>query len=189
VKGSIWFLSFFVNFDATTWDETLVDGLDFVANQVLQLPFFLMSMMRYITPTLDHVFMDSLQWVDYTYVQKHKSDDPTKLRAMYHANLRLYSTHGETSPKKSPWDAVSKVLFRFGRKGAISLAIFLLAYLPVVGKLVLPAVSFYTFRKAVGTVPATVIFGIGLVLPRHYLIVFLQTYFASRSLMRDLVST
>ena len=38
-----------------TWDDKLVKGLDFIANQVLQVPFFLMSLMRYITPTLDHM--------------------------------------------------------------------------------------------------------------------------------------
>lgn len=53
VKVALWMISFFVNFEAATWDDKLVGGLDFVANSVLQLPFFLMSLMRYITPTLD----------------------------------------------------------------------------------------------------------------------------------------
>lgn len=46
----------FVNFEAATWDDQLVGGMDFVAKSVLQLPFFLMSLMRYITPTLDHMY-------------------------------------------------------------------------------------------------------------------------------------
>ncbi|KAI9871449.1 MAG: hypothetical protein M1830_002903, partial [Pleopsidium flavum] len=93
IKGILWFSSLFVNIESATWDDKLVGGLDFIANSVLQVPFFLMSLMRYITPTLDEMFMDSLQWVDQTYVQKHKSEDPTKLRAMYYQNLRMYSTH------------------------------------------------------------------------------------------------
>jgi len=54
-KASLWGLSFFMDFDSVTWDDKLVGGLDFLANSVLQVPFFLMSLMRYITPTLDHM--------------------------------------------------------------------------------------------------------------------------------------
>lgn len=60
VKASLWTLSFFVNFEAATWDDNLVGGLDFVSNSVLQVPFFLMSLMRYITPTLDHMYEFSI---------------------------------------------------------------------------------------------------------------------------------
>jgi hypothetical protein len=52
---------------------------------------------------------------------------------------------------------------------------------------VLPAASFYTFNKAVGLTPAAAVFGGGLFLPRKYLVIFLQSYFSSRSLMRELV--
>ena len=133
-------------------------------------------------------FMDSLEWVDRTYIQKHKSEDPKTLRAMYYPNLRMYSTHGDTSKRRAPTDAVLAFLIRYGRRAGISLAIYLLSYLPVLGRFVLPAASFYTFNNAVGTAPATVIFGSGIFLPRRYLINFLQSYFSSRSLMRELVS-
>ena len=132
--------------------------------------------------------MDSLQWVDQTYVQKHKSEDPKHLRSMYYPNMRLYATHGATSVHKSPVDATLAFLKRFGRRAGISLAIYVLSYVPVVGRFVLPLASFYTFNKAVGPIPATVVFGGGLFLPRRYLVVFLQSYFSSRSLMRELVS-
>src|SRR5438045_3017125 len=125
--------------------------------------------------------MDSLQWVDQTYIQKHKSDDPNTLRAMYYPNLRLYSKHGDTSSKGSPKDAIIAFLIRYGRRGGISLAIYALSFLPYVGRFVLPAASFYTFNKAVGPKPAAVIFGTGVFLPRHYLVTFLQSYFSSRS--------
>ena len=133
--------------------------------------------------------MDSLQWVDQTYSQKHKAEDPKTLRAMYFPNLRMYSTHGATSQRKSPMDAALAFFLRFGRRAGMSLAIYMLSYLPVVGRLVLPAASYYTFNKAVGPVPATIIFGTGIFLPRRYLVVFLQSYFSSRSLMRELVCT
>ena len=131
--------------------------------------------------------MDSLEWVDRTYVQKHKSEDPSTLRAMYYPNLRMYSTHGDTSKQKAPVDAALSFLFRFGRRAAISLAIYMLSFLPIAGRFVLPAASFYAFKEAVGPVPATVVFGSGLFLPRKYLVIFLSSYFSSRSLMRELV--
>lgn len=132
-------------------------------------------------------FMDSLQWVDQTYYAKHKSEDPKRLRATYFAELRMYSAHGDTSKHRAPMDAALAFLIRFGRRAGISLAIYALSYLPIVGRFVLPAASFYTFNKAVGPIPATIIFGSGIFLPRRYLIVFLQSYFSSRSLMRELV--
>ena len=99
----------------------------------------------------------------------------------------MYKAHSDASKHKSPMDAAIAFLMRFGRRAGISLAVFALSYLPVVGRFVLPAASFYTFNNAVGPIPATVIFGSGLFLPRRYLVVFLQSYFTSRRLMRELV--
>jgi hypothetical protein len=100
VKAFLFFLSFVIDLDHKSWDTTVVNGLDFLANSVLQLPFFLMTVMGSITPTLDNLFMDSLQWVDQTYLQKHQSEDPTTLRAMYYATLKMYPTHGELQKKE-----------------------------------------------------------------------------------------
>ncbi|KAL8881147.1 MAG: hypothetical protein Q9198_001591 [Flavoplaca austrocitrina] len=92
--------------------------------------------------------MDSLQWVDQTYLQKHKSEDPNTLRAMYYPNLRLYSTHGDTSKHKAPADAALTFLYRYSRRATMSLAVYMFSYLPYVGRFVLPAASFYTFNNA-----------------------------------------
>lgn len=177
-----WVLSFFVNIP---WDESF---FTFIEEHVLQFPLFFMSLVRYITPTLDDLFMDSLQWVDMTYIQKHKHDeDPSKLRAMYYPSLRLYKKSDGSTNSTSTAENVSMFLFRFARRGAISLGVFLLSYLPYVGRFVLPAASFYTFNKAVGLGPAGIIFGTGILLPRRYLVIFLQSYFASRGLVRELL--
>lgn len=201
----LWVLSFFVDFEAATWDDKLVGGLNFIQNYVLQVPFFLMMLMRHITPTLDNMqvlpfmlcyliytnlgrFMDSLQWVDQTYVQKHKNEDPAGLREMYYPNLRRYSKRDGSTHSRSTAEALSMLVMRLAKKAGLSLTIFALSYVPYVGRLVLPAASFYTFNKAVGLGPAAIIFGTGIFLPRRYLIIFLQSYFTSRSLMRELVS-
>lgn len=174
---------------ASTWDEDIIHGIEFVENHVLQIPFFLMSFMRYLSPTMDQMFMDSLQWVDQTYIAKHKSEDPSELRALYYPNLRMYSQHAETKQKKDPYKAMIAFLQRFGKKAALSLGVYLLSFLPYVGKFVLPAASFYTFNRAVGLPAAVLVFGSSLFVPKRYLVMFLQSYFSSRSLMRELVST
>ncbi|KAM3548421.1 hypothetical protein ARSEF4850_009422 [Beauveria asiatica] len=187
-KSTIWLLSLFVSLESVTWDDSLINGLNFTAEYVLQIPFFLMVLMRYMVPTLDNLFMQSLQWVDLTYTQKHKHDDQCQLRGLYYPNLRQYGGPSAGKPKKTDtWIAVHAFLSRFRRKALLSLAIFALSHVPGIGKFVLPAASFYTFKQAVGTGPAVVIFGAGIFLPRRYLVIFLQTYFSSRSLMRELL--
>lgn len=135
--------------------------------------------------------MDSLRWVDQTYMEKHKHDvDPSQQqqRATYHARLRQYAPAADGSTHTSSTaEAVTMFLYRFARKGAVSLAVFAASYLPYVGRLVLPAASFWTFKRAVGLGPASLIFGTGVLLPRRYLVIFLQSYFASRSLVRELL--
>lgn len=170
-----------------------------------------MSFMRYLSPAMDQyasfatspftfpsqtnstpsMFMDSLSWVDQTYIQKHANENPADLRAMYHPNLRLYeNVHApdkNTSERTRTYDAMMAFGWRFGRKALLSFAVYLLTFLPYVGRFVLPAASFYTFNKAVGTPAAVVIFSSGVFVPKKYLVMFLQSYFSSRSLMRDLV--
>ncbi|GAP93406.2 putative transmembrane protein [Rosellinia necatrix] len=187
VKVFIGILSYLFNLDQASWDDTLVNGLDLIANHVLQIPLFLMTLMRYMTPTLDDMFMDSLHWVDITYVSKHKHENPDDLRDMYYPNLRQYKQRDGSTHSKSSAEAITMFIWRFVRKASISLAVFALSYTPYIGKLVLPAASFYTFNKAVGLGPAAVIFGTGIFLPKRYLVIFLQMYFASRSLMRELL--
>jgi len=133
--------------------------------------------------------MDSLRWVDETYVQKHKTEDPHNLRAMYYPNLEKYPDHAPRvdKEKKPIKQAVMIYATKQGRKAAISLAVLALSYVPYAGRFVLPAASFYTFRKSVGTQPAAAIFAASLLFPRRYLVSFLQAYFSSRTLMRELV--
>lgn len=49
----MWLISLFVESEESTWGKDVVEGLEFIENSVLQVPFFLMSLMRYVTPTLD----------------------------------------------------------------------------------------------------------------------------------------
>jgi hypothetical protein len=53
IRVLIWFLSFIFRLDAVSWDDTIINGLTFIEEHVLQVPLFLMTLMRYVTPTLD----------------------------------------------------------------------------------------------------------------------------------------
>lgn len=56
IKLAIQIASIVVDLDSATWDDKLIGGLNFVSNSVLQVPFLLMTLMRYITPTLDDMY-------------------------------------------------------------------------------------------------------------------------------------
>lgn len=167
--------------------------------------------------------MESLLWVDLTYVQKHRPDidsselsklyllppsledrqqqrlqlkrppldkdlsDPVKLRAMYYPPLKLYNVEDVRGQRARTADSFARFLSRFARKAVLSLIVYAASFVPYVGRLVLPAASFWTFKRAVGLGPASLIFGTGILLPRRYLVVFLQSYYASRNLVRDLL--
>ncbi|KGO77402.1 hypothetical protein PITC_047750 [Penicillium italicum] len=187
VKFSIYILSWVINMEQAVWDDKLLDGLEFMSKSVLQVPFFLMTLMRYVTHTLDDIFMQSIHWVDTTYVQKHKSENPHHLRSLYYPNLVQYSTKGGSSVSEPFPQALKSFFNRYSKKIGMMLAIHLLSMVVIIGRFVVPAATFYTFRGHVGATPAAVIFGVGLILPKTYIITFLHTYFASRSLMRELL--
>lgn len=55
LKFALYLLSWIINLDHATWDDKLLDGLDFLSKSVLQVPFLLMTFMGYVTPTLDEM--------------------------------------------------------------------------------------------------------------------------------------
>ncbi|EXV06213.1 hypothetical protein X797_000930 [Metarhizium robertsii] len=180
----LWFTSLLYPRDQVSWEDSVTDWLNFMGDSVLQLPFFLMMVMRHVVPTLDNLFMQSLNWVDITYVQKHKHDNPSDLRDLYYPNLKSYQS--AKSPAKRRQSFI-KFMSKFVRRAGLSIVVLALSYAPIFGQLILPLVSFYTFHKSVGLGPASIIFGSGLFLPRRYLIIFLQSYYSSRNLMNELL--
>jgi hypothetical protein len=55
IKVLLWTLSLFYNMDRVSWDDSLVGGLNFIEEYVLNVPLFLMALLRHMTPTLDNV--------------------------------------------------------------------------------------------------------------------------------------
>ncbi|KAJ5572598.1 hypothetical protein N7450_009582 [Penicillium hetheringtonii] len=187
VKFAVYVVSFAVDLNQATWDNKLLNALEFISKSVLQVPFLLMTLMGYLTPTLDEIFMQSIYWVDTTYIQKHKSENPDTLRAMYYPNLVMYPNKGATSPSGPKTEALVAFVNRYAKRMGLLVGVYLLSLVPIVGRYVMPAASYFTFRKQVGSTPATVIFCAGLFLPKAFIVRFLHTYFASRSLMRELL--
>lgn len=40
-----------------TWDDAVLNGIEYLNKSVLQVPFLLMTLMRYVTPTLDEMYV------------------------------------------------------------------------------------------------------------------------------------
>lgn len=55
VKVLLWFTSLVYPLDQVSWDDSVINWLDFTGDYVLQAPFFLMTVMRYVVPTLDNL--------------------------------------------------------------------------------------------------------------------------------------
>lgn len=188
VKVLKWCMAFFYPEDRLSWLGAVSDDVGFIGNHVLQLPLFFMAVMQHLSPTLDELFMQSLKWVDHTNRKKHEHTAHDKFRVDFYQNLKEYPrfSAGYGSPNQST-NTLHRIIFKYCRKGLVSLLVMSLSYLPGIGQLILPALSFYTFKNAVGFTFAGVIFGSSIVLPRRYLIIFLQTYFATRTLTRELL--
>ncbi|KAJ6160630.1 hypothetical protein N7470_004026 [Penicillium chermesinum] len=119
LKFALYIMSFIVNLHEANWDDKLLHGLGFISQSVLQIPFVLMTLMGHLTPTLDEIFMQSIHWVDTTYIQKHKSDNPDTLRAMYYPNLALFPTKDGTRNSQPKYQVIIGFVNRYGKKLAL----------------------------------------------------------------------
>ncbi|KAJ8102500.1 hypothetical protein POJ06DRAFT_244829 [Lipomyces tetrasporus] len=120
----------------------------------------------------------------------------------YYAPLSLYSTSSARmlSAARAPstgaagdreyvpmQNNAAKFVSRYFRRSILSVAIYFLSLIPYLGKIVLQVISFYSFRKTVGVVPAVVVFGTATLVPKKWLTIFLAAYWGSRSLTRELL--
>ena len=44
-----------MDLEGAKWDNELIEGLEFIEHSVLNVPLFLMALMRYLVPTLDNL--------------------------------------------------------------------------------------------------------------------------------------
>jgi hypothetical protein len=89
----------------------------------------------------------SLAFVDKTYYEKHEGEERSTLRDEYYPNLRRYPKRDGTTHTTSTAENLTLFFMRFAKKAGLSLAVFALSYVPIIGRFVLPAASFYTFNR------------------------------------------
>ncbi|KAK6540342.1 hypothetical protein TWF694_009145 [Orbilia ellipsospora] len=192
VRIFLTFSNLFIDLKTASWDDYIISTLSFIEKNVLQLPFFLMTLtLRLQNSALDEMFMESLNWVDVTYLRKHSSEHPQNLRAPYYQNLVLWEKGAKANETRGGdrrgGARQNEFLRGMAKKGIISLVVYLSSMVPLAGKLVLPAASAFSVHPAVGIGPAIGVFVAGLFVPRKRIVVVLQAYHASRTLMRQLL--
>ncbi|KAK9362116.1 hypothetical protein V1504DRAFT_419563 [Lipomyces starkeyi] len=208
-----WIFSSSGDHEAGERSTRVVNGIDFIESNVINLGGLLIGLMRYLRPEMDEMFMESLRFIDEVYFRMHpekaKSPETTKkidgsaiTTSRFYAPLSLYTTSSArtlSSSRIHSADAsaekkyvpmqnnAAKFVSRYFRRSILSVAIYFLSLIPYIGKIVLQAVSFYSFRKTVGVAPAVVVFSVGALVPKKWLTIFLASYWGSRSLARELL--
>ncbi|KAK9466019.1 hypothetical protein V1512DRAFT_264557 [Lipomyces arxii] len=189
-------------------------AISFWENNLVNLSGLLIGLVRYLRPEMDIMFMESIRFIDDVYFKMHPlSLEETKTegvmssatkpseRTRFYAPLSLYSTdsgrtlararmHSKNDEEKflvPSKNNAAKFVSRYFRRSIISVVVYVLSMIPYLGKVVLPVVSFLSFKKTVGTLPAAVVFSGGMFVPKQWLTVFLAGYWGGRSLCRELL--
>ncbi|CAG8473860.1 1693_t:CDS:2 [Diversispora eburnea] len=155
-------------------------------NYVFNLPFLGLLFIRYIYPeTLDSLFIESLRNVDFEHIKKHKEGDEDELRPPYAPALERY----QYSSGSGYWKEMIQYLKRTGNQLKKVIALFLLSLLPFVGGFVYPIASAYALVNSLGKVPAIIVGILMYITPgtKSFAIIFLETLYSSRALMRELL--
>jgi hypothetical protein len=148
-----------------------------------------MTILRHIYPRpLDDLFMQSLEWSDRIYQDKHANDKISglPLRPLYSKALALYARN----PSTQSTQRMSKFIRRTTKRLAIGFLLYFLSFLPGIGKLVFPAAGFYSLYRALGEdlALAAIIGGFGLLLfPKRTYVILVQGWLSSRALTRELL--
>ncbi|RIB07003.1 hypothetical protein C2G38_1888855, partial [Gigaspora rosea] len=174
----VYLLSFVFRYDHARFTENYL----WVTNYVLNLPFLGLLLMRYLYPqSLDSVFMESLNYVDITYLKKHENEQD--LRPPYTPALECYKYN------INYWDEMKQYLMRTGNQIAWSMMLYFLSLIPLIGSLVYPVASAYVLVNSLGYIPATVVGILIYVTPgtKPFAMIFLEILYSSRALMRELL--
>lgn len=171
--------------------DAFVAGLKSFQLNVLNISVFMISASRFFSRQLDNLFLSSLQFIDSVAVSKHPEGAPR-----FHENLLALS---EEKPK-SVRPTFSSIRAKYANskdfatfvqrhlfKTACNIGVFALGKVPVVGSLLLGAISFLNLNDKIGTVRACAVFMALQVMPKYYSVLFLTTYWGSRNMVHDLL--
>lgn len=160
--------------------------------ETLNISVFVISASRYFSKDLDNLFLESLKFIDSVSLAKHPNS-----KRRYYDNLIALSDDSTTRPIHLSIDSVRKKFFksqdfavfvkRHVFKALSNIAILLIGRIPTFGRLFLSIISFLNLNDRIGTVRAAVVATLLHFLPKRYSVLFLSTYWASRSMVRDLL--
>ena len=168
--------------------ERILITVNFIEHHVLALPFLIMTIARHIYPTpLDKLFMQSLEWSDKIYTDKHSHETNRKepLRPLYSKTLSLYARNSSKATQQ-----FAKFVRRTVKRLLLGLALYLLSMIPGIGKLVFPAAGFYSLYRALGEdlILAAIVGGFGFLLfPKRTYVILVHGWLSSRALTRELL--
>lgn len=171
--------------------DHLVKGLQHFQFNVLNIGVFVLSASRFFSRQLDDVFLSSLQFVDSVALIKH----PDR-KDQYHANLLALSKERPKAVRPS-WRSIREkyastqdfaaFVQRHLWKTAASIGIYFLSKVPIIGSIVLGAISFQNLNDKIGTFRAGIVFVLCQVAPKYYSVLFLTTFWGSRNMVHDLL--
>ncbi|CAG8444596.1 3436_t:CDS:2 [Ambispora leptoticha] len=175
----IYLLSLIFRYDP---HKVTIDYNHFLTNWVFNLPFLGLLFMRYIYPQpLDSLFLESLRQIDIVYLRKHQGEQ--ELRPPYASALERYDLD------INYWAEMRAYMMRTFRDLRWTALLYLASLIPLVGRLIYPAASAYALVNSLGLYPATTVGVLMYITPgtKKFAILFLETLFSSRTLMRELL--
>lgn len=160
---------------------------------VLNISVFVISATRYFTKDLDNLFLSSMEFIDSVYLQKH----PERSSQQFYDNLVALSSEEKITSLRPSWRQIrskystsqSFAVFvqRYVRNWLSNIGVFFLGKVPYIGSVVVGLISFLNLNNKIGTVRALSVFGVLQVLPKSFGVLFLTTYWGSRSMVHDLL--
>ncbi|GBL49942.1 hypothetical_protein [Candidozyma auris] len=173
--------------------DHIVHSLKSFQFNVLNISVFLISGSRFFSKQLDDLFLQSLKFIDETHLSKHPQSD-----RLYHENLVALSTEEKIVDDrptiqgiKKKW-ATSQEFSTFMRRHInrtlMSIGVYFLSKVPFFGPVILGLVSYSNLDSKIGTMNAAVIFGVLQLVPKRWAVLFLTTYWGSRSMTHDLLA-
>lgn len=160
---------------------------------VLNISVFLISGSRYFNKQLDDLFLQSLQFVDQVRKAKHPETE-----RVYHENLVALSTDERITDNRPTFDSIKKkwatsqefstFMRRHINRTLMSVGAYFVSKIPFFGSVILGLISFLNLDGKIGTVNAAVIFGLLQLIPKRWAVLFLTTYWGSRSMLHDLLA-
>jgi hypothetical protein len=179
--------------------EQLVQSFYFILSSVFDIGFILISSIRFMGTHLDDLFLAALQYSNpkyYESLQKsyYSIKDSEDFPERFFRNQRQLSDINEYNASLI-LDHVKEnrqfklFLTRNLKRSALTLSCFGLSFIPIIGPLVIPTILLFSTHKVMGAPVAFTLFMSGMIfLDRNQSILILSSFWASRSLVNDLLS-